>query len=293
MVVGLSNDFPLLSRQFREGRSENAANYFGGPMGLRQGRIYPQGSPLEEPMPKVLAYHRPSTITDALALLARSEPTTVVLAGGTTVNTERRLHPVEVVDVQALGLAGITIAGDRVRIGAATTLEALSRDGGLPPLLKELARRETSGTLRTLATVGGTVAVGDPESELLAGLAVYEAMVTVTGSSGETDHPLLDLVGDGVPDGSLITAVSIITDGTVGAERTGRTPGDRPIVAAVARRRTDGRLLLALTGVAPVPILVDPADPTQGLEPTADFRGSSEYRLHLAATLSDRVLARL
>jgi CO/xanthine dehydrogenase FAD-binding subunit len=40
-------------------------------------------------------------------------------------------------------------------------------------------------------------------------------------------------------------------------------------------------------------VLVDPAAPTTGLVPVADFRGSYEYRLMLAATLADRVLGRL
>ena len=63
-------------------------------------------------------------------------------------------------------------------------------------------------------------------------------------------------------------------------------------MAALGRRAPDG-IRLALTGVAPRPVLVDADEPTAGLDPPADFRGSSEYRLELAVTLSARVLGGL
>ena len=75
--------------------------------------------------------------------------------------------------------------------------------------------------------------------------------------------------------------------------RTGRTPADVPIVAAYGRRTTDGFVAMALTGVAEHPVLVDVFDPTAGLDPAGDFRGSREYRLHLARTLTARVMAEL
>ena len=38
-----------------------------------------------------------------------------------------------------------------------------------------------------------------------------------------------------------------------------------------------------------MPVLVDPADPTAGLSPPGDFRGSPEYRLGLVEVLVGRV----
>ena len=57
--------------------------------------------------------------------------------------------------------------------------------------------------------------------------------------------------------------------------------------------RDDGVTTVALTGVASTPVLIDPGDPTSGLEPLGDFRGSADYRLHLASVLTDRILASL
>ena len=49
---------------------------------------------------------------------------------------------------------------------------------------------------------------------------------------------------------------------------------------------------MALTGVAATPVVVS-REEIESLEPPGDFRGSPGYRRHIAATLADRVLARL
>ena len=64
-----------------------------------------------------------------------------------------------------------------------------------------------------------------------------------------------------------------------------------PIVAAAARATNDGTRV-ALCGIARTPELVD-VDNLDRLEPPGDFRGSSEYRRHLAIVLSTRVIEEL
>lgn len=64
---------------------------------------------------------------------------------------------------------------------------------------------------------------------------------------------------------------------------------DRPIVAAVAHRGPDA-VRVAVCGVAPHPVLVDPSA-IADLEPPSDFRGSAGYRRTLASVLVGRVLA--
>ncbi len=237
-------------------------------------------------MPKVVEYHRPSSVEEALELLAR--PTATVLAGGTLVNATPTTHPVIAVDISRLGLSGIELLTDgRLRLGAATTLQQIVDHPLVPAVLRELARRESVSTLRTLATVGGTLAAGGPESELVAGLLVCEAEVTLRSATGAKSIRFSDLLSD--CDhllSTLIVDATIHVDGTLAADRTGRTPGDVAIVSAVARRTTDGRTLVALSGVAPTPVLVDSVD---SLSPVGDFRGSAEYRKHLASVLSARV----
>ena len=109
-------------------------------------------------MARISAYHRPSTLAEALDLLHRPALRTVVLAGGTSVVPAKVDQPTEVVDLQALGLSGICVADDgRVVVGATTSLQDIADAPALPVVLREAARREQPSTLRTLATVGGVV----------------------------------------------------------------------------------------------------------------------------------------
>ena len=240
-------------------------------------------------MPLVAAYHRPSTLDEALDLL--SSPERVALGGGTTLNADRVPSDLEAVDLQSLGLDAIAPTAEGwVRIGATATIDALRRCELLPDSLRESARAEQPSTLRTLATVGGLVAKGSGESLLLAGLLAHDAQVELAGPASE--RSLAELFAAGLPQGSLITAITVDASGCTATARTGRTPADVPIVAAYGRR-IEGFVAMALTGVADHPVLVDVHDPTAGLEPAGDFRGSSEYRLHVARTLTARAMQEL
>ncbi len=241
-------------------------------------------------MATVSAYWRPTEIDDALKLLSR--PQAVALGGGTRVNAMPTTYPVEVVDLQALGLGGIErIDHRKVRIGATTTLQQLAAATEVPEAIRAAARRELPSTLRAQSTVAGTVLARDRDSELLAALLVHEANVEIRSSDGVARVGLPDLLGDPAqPRDGIVVAITIDTGGAASSARTGRTSADRPIVAAVARRDGDGVTHLALTGVAPTPVLV--AD-VEDVDPPADFRGSKAYRRALAVTLSRRVLEAL
>ncbi|NNC93312.1 MAG: hypothetical protein HKN80_12565 [Acidimicrobiia bacterium] len=244
-------------------------------------------------MAPIRAYHRPDSIEDALALVARTDVDATILAGGTVINGLPDEDPVDVVDLQALELNELEPAGDGLRMGAMVRLSDLADSDLVPALLRDLARREAPNTLRNAATVGGTVAAADAESELLAGLLAFEATVSIAHAIGSDSIPLGELLADRSRLGlGIITGVTIAVGGDAAAERTGRTPADRPIVMAVARRAEDGTLVLALTGIDNTPVLLDPGD-IPGVKPASDFRGSAEYRTELARVLAGRVLARL
>lgn len=243
-------------------------------------------------MTKVSAYWRPATVQDALALLRRSG--TVPIGGGTKVNAAPDGRPVEIVDLQALGLGHIERLPGALAIGAGATLQRIATDAAVPAVVREAARREEPSTLRAVATLGGCVAAGDWQSELLATLLAYAAMVRLAGPDGDQLVGLDALLTDrGQLAGRIITSVVIATGGAAQAARTGRTQADRPIVAAVARQA--GETWLALAGVAATPLLTRAAGADlpgwlDRLDPPADFRGSAEYRHALAATLARRVL---
>lgn len=243
-------------------------------------------------MPTITNYHRPSSVDEALALLGRTSTESVIVAGGTVVNAEPGSAAAEAIDLQAAVGSEIEHRNGRVTIGAMARLQDLLDHPDVPALLGELARREGPNTFRNAATVGGTVAQADRDSELLAGLLVHEATVDVHRSDGPATIALADLLEDpSALGGGIITAVSIEIGGATAAERVGRTPADSSIVAAIGRMSAGG-LLLAITGVAATPVLVDPAS-IASLTPPGDFRGSPEYRLDLARVLAARVLTSL
>lgn len=235
----------------------------------------------------ITEYHRPSTLEQALHIAA--SPGAVVVAGGTWVNAHPDPGRSIAVDLQALDLGGIEAPADTAWIGAMTTLQELVDSPAVPDTLRELARREAPRTFRNMATIGGTIGAGDPESQLLAGLLAYEARVVAARPGPQATFDLDELLGNPRTLGTAImTSIAIPTGGAAASVRTARTPADTPIVTVVGRRHED-RTVLAMTGVAHRPMVVDPLR-IDDLRPPADFRGSSAYRRHLAATLGARVL---
>jgi len=239
-------------------------------------------------VPRALTYQRPDSVDAAITLLTGDGHRP--LAGGTVLNADDDPTLVSMVDLQSCGLETILATDGRLRLGAMATLADLAEDERVPTGLAEAARAELPSTLRSLATVGGTVVAGGPDSVLLAALLVHDSRVQVVGPDGVTTVMLPELQDLGVPVGHLITAVDIDPTGSCIRHATARTPADVPIVSATARTSDDG-VRLALTGVANHPVLVDPSDPTSGLTPSDDFRGSASYRLRLAAVLATRALA--
>jgi CO/xanthine dehydrogenase FAD-binding subunit len=228
--------------------------------------------------------------------LARPDIHTTIVAGGAHLVAHMSELVDEVVDLQALGLNQINYTSQGVILGATVTLQSLLEQEAAPILLRKTAQREGPNTLRQVATVGGILVGADKESEFLAALLVCEAEVEIQTGAGPKQVALPHFLRD-VPRalaGGIITAVSLTTLGKTASERVARTPADRPIVAAMGRRGPDDKVRLALCGVATTPVLVDPErDIKAAVSPPQDFRGSTEYRRQMAATLVRRVLAAL
>ena len=237
-------------------------------------------------------YHRPETLAEAVALLARTDRRLLPLAGGSKLvgELELRLHPdVDgVVDLRRLGLDEITVLGSRLVIGATVTLAALGEHLVTGMLAGGLLRRAAQGegpiNLRNTATVGGVVAAAEPDSELYAALLAFDATVTQVVGGQTVTTPLTDL---GRIQG-LITEVAISLPPANlhgGAARVARTPADRPIVAALAVVGPNG-VRIGLCGAAPRPILAG-----MPLDPPDDFKGSAAYRRAMVEVVTARALA--
>lgn len=245
-------------------------------------------------MQQLKSYHRPDSVEAALALLGRPDVKTAVIGGGTALIAALPEDVEAVVDLQAVGLTAVDHTTDHMTIGAMVRLQTLVSDKEAPDLLRRMAHREGPNTFRNAAALGGVLVGADPESELLAALLVFEAVVSIQTTAGGRQVALTDFLADvaGALDGGLVTAVSIKKTGQTAHARVARTPQDKPIVAAVVRKDENGELFLALCGVAETAVRVEPTE-LDTLNPQGDFRGSRTYRKQMAAVLSKRIINEL
>jgi CO/xanthine dehydrogenase FAD-binding subunit len=240
-------------------------------------------------MPRVVSYHRPSSLSDALTLLRRAGVETRVLSGGTELNAgfqDLDGSPIEVVDLQALDLAGIEKTDGRLRIGAMTTLGAIAGSELVPSTLRELATSEAPSTLRNMATIGGVIGSAHWESAFLAGLLAHKATVTIAHIDATRTLALAELLrAPQLLKASVVTAIEVEVPLASAWESVRRTPADAPIAAVVGATFSDGTVL-GIAGGAAAPFVHDPADV---VNPPGDFRGSSSYRQDIIRTLITRV----
>ena len=239
-------------------------------------------------MTTVLSYHRPDSIKEAVRLIQAGG---TILSGGTKLNRntntfEEQPPPRDLVDIQDLGLDQIRTKKSAAVVGARVTLQELHDSEAMPSVIRDAARREAPRPTRNASTIGGLVADRTATSELLAAFLAYRAEVVFEAGDGQHETSLSHALDAGVESG-LITEIRFETDGQAAAHRVGRTPSDEPIVAAVVRRDTKSAEVVAASGVAATPVVID-GDALDDLEPPEDFRGSPEYRRHLAAVLVAR-----
>ncbi len=253
----------------------------------------------------IIEYHRPQSIDAALALLARSDPPTVALGGGTFLNRPS-LDRFAAVDLQALGLNKIRKAGKNLEIGATVTLQALQEAPGLPAALARTLGLEANYNLRQVATLAGTLVACDGRSAFATAMLALDAVLTLlpgdetvslgnflpmrSGISEERRAPL---------QGKLITKVVVPLAPSLAFESVARTPADLPIVCVALARWPSGRTRLALGGYGSAPALALDGNEPGGEEAAArnacatagDEWASAEYRTETAAVLVRRCLA--
>lgn len=251
----------------------------------------------------IIEYHRPETIQDALRLLARSQPHTVPLGGGTVVN-QASPAPLAVVDLQALGLDTWQIQGNTLWAGAMVRLQTLLEADLVAPDLKRAIDLEASYNLRQMATLAGTVMSAGGRSPLVTALLALDVQVQLR-SLDVTDETraigdLLPLRGE-VLRGVLVTRLAIPLNARLVYQAISRTPADLPIVCVAISRWPSGRTRVALGGFGSAPVLAMDGPESDGAELAArsafaqagDEWASAEYRSEMAALLTGRGLAQV
>ena len=272
-------------------------------------------------------YEAPTTVADAVGLLAEHGDEASVLAGGQSLIpllALRLARPAVLIDINGVDeLSGVSAADGWVAIGAMTreyVAEESETVADAVPLLAAALPLIGHEAIRSRGTIGGSLAHADPAAELPAVARALDAEFVVRGPSGERVIPAAQwfegfLTTSRRPD-ELLLEVRFPTarPGTgISFQEVARRHGDFAIVGLAASLVLSGGVIsdarLALAGMSDVPVRAGAAEDllvgerpstelfgeaarraTDDVDPPADLHGSSDYRRTVAATMVRRGL---
>lgn len=278
--------------------------------------------------PSAFTYHAPTSLDDAVRVLAEAGPDGKVLAGGQSLipmMNMRLAAPAVLVDINRLpGLDAVRVDTGGVRVGALvrhTDLEDDAQAARTVPLLRQGLRLVAHPVIRNRGTTVGSIVHADPSAEMPAVLALLGGSMEVRGPSGTRSVGAADFftgpLETGMAEGEIAVSAYFPRpapgSGTAFVE-IARRSGDYAMcgVAAVVTLDADLRITAArccYISVAPVPLVVDMAEAVVGavpasadlsaaadlaadrIEPEDDIHASADYRAHLARVLTERALA--
>ncbi|HNB26233.1 MAG TPA: xanthine dehydrogenase family protein subunit M [Alphaproteobacteria bacterium] len=279
-------------------------------------------------IPGRFTYHRPSSVGEAVKLLADLGEEARPLAGGHSLIPMMKLRlaqPEHLVDLSRVGLKGIRSEGADIVLGAmATQAEilgaALIREKA--PILQEAAQVIADPQVRYQGTIGGNVANGDPGNDMPGLMLCLDARYTLSGPNGNRQVAARDFYEAAfftkLQPGELLTEIRFAAPAAGHGwayEKLKRKIGDYAVAAAaVVLSMSGGKCsgaTIALTNVAQTPLLA--ADAVKALigtavddaaiaaaakaamaisDPTTDTRGPVEYRRSVLGVMVRRAIAR-
>jgi aerobic carbon-monoxide dehydrogenase medium subunit len=272
--------------------------------------------------PAQFEYFRPTTIDEAVKLLAQHGDDAKLLAGGHSLIPAMKLRlaqPRAVVDLGRIAnLSYIREAGGRLAIGAMTThadIQASSVLRARCPLLPETASHIGDMQVRNKGTIGGSLAHADPAADWPAAILALEAELEIVGARGtrtvQANRFFVDLLQTAIGQGEILTEIRVpATARSVAYVKTEQKASGFALtgVAAVI----DGNAVrVAVTGVAATPYRATAVEQALGDGPLTperisraaahaadavdalnDIHASSEFRAHLAQVNTARALTR-
>jgi aerobic carbon-monoxide dehydrogenase medium subunit len=278
-------------------------------------------------IPPAFDYATPKTISEAVALLGQN-PEAKILAGGHSLLPMMKFRlasPALLIDINRVdGLDYIKEESGWLKLGALTREAQIDGSDLVKknyPLLADTARVISDPIVRNWATVGGNLAHADPANDHPATMLAYGAQVTATGPDGAREIDIADFF-----EGPFTTALAhneILTEIRIPAHKAGdggaylkieRKVGDFATAAVAVQINLDasGKCTSAgigLTNVGLTPIKAIKAEDVlvgsmldaatlkaaaaaagEAADPSADNRGSEDYKRSLVRTLVTRAI---
>jgi aerobic carbon-monoxide dehydrogenase medium subunit len=271
-------------------------------------------------IPPEFDYVAPDTLDEVLSAL-RGDDDAKVLAGGHSLLPLMKLRlaaPTLLVDIRKVpGLRGVQRDNGQWKIGALTRHADIQGNADLGPVGKAAALIADQ-QVRNRGTIGGSLAHGDPASDLPTVMLACEGSVTVTGSGGNREVAAADLFQDylttAVGDDEVLTEVRLPDFDGWGSSylKFTRRAEDWAMVAvcAMVKKAGDGSfedVRIALTNMASTPLRAGAAEAAlrgkgadaiaaaaeqaaEGTDPPGDLNASPDYKRHLARVLTRRAL---
>jgi aerobic carbon-monoxide dehydrogenase medium subunit len=278
--------------------------------------------------PAPFTYAAPSTLEEALALLAAHGDTAKLLAGGQSLMPLMNLRlarPQHIVDLNRIaGLDALQERDGALVVGTMTRQRSLERVPSVRqhyPLLYEATTLIGHVAIRNRGTVGGSIAHADPAAELPAVLLAHGGSVQIQGPRGRRQIGADDLfrtyLTTALEPDEILTEVHFprwpAGTGWCFMEES-RRHGDFAMVGVAVLLTLDAarqctQVAMALCGVgdrphtvaaAPTLLLGHPLDEARlrdvaqaaasEIEPDSDLHASAEFRRHLSMVLTQRAL---
>jgi carbon-monoxide dehydrogenase medium subunit len=271
-------------------------------------------------------YFAPTTVAEALQLLADRGEDAKVLAGGHSLVPLMKLRlaaPGALIDIGRIDeLKGISVQGDRLRIGAMTTHAAVAASPEVianAPALAQAAHEIGDRQVRARGTIGGSLAHSDPAADLPAVMLALDAEFTVRSASGErtlkAEDFLVDMLETALQPNELLTSISVAVSPSSSYVKFPNPASHYAITgvcASVSGNGTVSQARIGVTGAAPLAFRATAAEAAlagkalsadsisaaaeaayDGRELLGDIHASAEYRGSLVRTMTRRALEKL
>jgi len=256
-------------------------------------------------------YHRPQTLTAAVADLAKADAK--ALAGGMTLlptMKQRLASPSALVDLKSVPeLTGIAREGDHLLIGAMSRHADVARSSVVQaaiPALAKLAGGIGDPHVRNMGTIGGSLANNDPSADYPAAALALGATIVTNKRRIPAQDFFTGLFETALEAGELITQASFPIPQKA-AYMKFANPASRYALVGVFVARTAGGVRVAVTGAgsngvfranaleAALSANFSPAaldgvsTPATGLN--SDLHADADYRAHLIGVMAKRAVA--
>ena len=278
-------------------------------------------------IPTAFDYVSPTTLDEAVGLLAQHQDEAKILAGGHSLIPAMKLRlaqPSMLIDIGRItDLAYISEDGDQIRIGAMTThyeLESSARLKEICPLLPECAASIGDVQVRNKGTIGGSIAHADPAADWPGTVLALNAQIVLVGPQGEriinAADFFVEMLTTALEPNEILREIRIPLPQAGAGQAYAKVPhpasGFAVVGVAVSLTRDGGLCQSASVGINGVAtkayraaavesaLIGKPLDDqtisgasehaADGVDANADLYASADYRRHLAVVYTRRAL---